>query len=236
MYLCFYRSVTSIPYSRSRTSRWHGYRVCDVTVTVEGPQHRLQEVQKALGGLKDLTTLTDSSYEDNDDVNTVHTNTYILIDSDSDTDTDSTQPLPNTTADITPPLQRKHTYILIDSDSDTDTDSTLPLPNDITNILTPPLKRKHDSDSDATPILTPLFTDCQRQIYNRRTCNLDTTPLVTPPFGTRSDTTQSDDTPLLTPPFQTSTDVQDSDTTPILTPPTTKTVTIVHRQRPKRLF
>ena len=93
--------MTSAPYSRSKTSRWHGYRVCDVRIVIEGPRHRLQEVQKALGRLKGFTD-NDSTYEDSDsddvDTNAVHTNTYILVDS----DTDSTQPLSDTTTiDIT---------------------------------------------------------------------------------------------------------------------------------------
>lgn len=170
------RRVTSTPYSRMRTSRWHGYRVCDAEVTVEGPHHRLQDVQKALGRLKDFTTLTDtldsnSSYENSDIDDDVDNNSYILIDSASDSST-STQPLSDTTIDNT-------------------------------NILaTPPLKRKHDSDSDATP-------------------------LVTPPFKTYSD---ADTKPIRTPLVHVSTDKQDSDSdaTPVVTPPPTRTVTIIH--------
>ena len=176
--MCICRSVTSAPYSRSKTSRWHGYRVCDVRVAIKGPHHRLQDVQKSLGTLKDFTTTTtdasDSTYENCGDDN-ADTDNYILIDSDSDSST-STQPLSDTTVDIT------------------------------NTLTTPPLKRKHDSDSDITPSVTPPF----------KTYRLSH---------------------IQTPLFQTSTDKQDDcDTTPTVTPPPTRTVTIIYRQRPKKLF
>ena len=47
-----------MPYSLSRTSRWYGFHVCDVTVTVQGPHHRLLEVQSALGRLDNFTTIS----------------------------------------------------------------------------------------------------------------------------------------------------------------------------------
>ena len=38
--------------------KWlYGYQVCDMSVMVEGPHHRLQEVQKALGGLDNFITI-----------------------------------------------------------------------------------------------------------------------------------------------------------------------------------
>ena len=176
--MCICRSVTSAPYSLSKTSRWHGYRVCDVRVAIEGPHHRLQDVQKSLGTLKDFTTTTDASdstYENCYSDDNADTNNYILIDSDSDSST-STQPLSDTTVEIT------------------------------NTLTTPPLKRKHDSDSDITPSVTPPFKT-YRQSH------------------------------IQTPLFQTSTDKQDDcDTTPTVTPPPTRKVTIIYRQRPKKLF
>ena len=52
------RFVTSYPYSLSRTSGWHGYRVCDIRIIVSGPHKHLPEVQSTLGKLKNFTCTT----------------------------------------------------------------------------------------------------------------------------------------------------------------------------------
>jgi hypothetical protein len=45
-----YRTVTSLPYSRAGTSMRHGYRLCDVKVTVFGLSRQGGGVWRALGG------------------------------------------------------------------------------------------------------------------------------------------------------------------------------------------
>ena len=151
--------MTSNPYSLSR-SRWHGHRVCSVSVIVEGPYHRLQEVQTALGREKNFVTLTD--------LNTTH-------DSDSETDSD-VDIVPDTNCD-SKRTNSEVDYVLIDSDSSSthDTESTLPLT---------PTQRDSDAttptDSDTTPVVTPPNFRRMTSTYRQDT-DSDATPLVTPP-------------------------------------------------------
>lgn len=64
-----YRHVSSLPYSLSTRSRWHGYRVCKVEVEVHGPLARLDEVQIAIGGLENfvISNGIDERYDGDDE-------------------------------------------------------------------------------------------------------------------------------------------------------------------------
>ena len=100
---CVRAGVTSLSYSLSLRSRWYGYHVCDVGVTVEGPCDWLEEVCSALGRMNNFTTFNWCNDTDNDsdtvsqiasehvhvDIDTQHTDSDCkIVDAKTHTDSD----------------------------------------------------------------------------------------------------------------------------------------------------
>ena len=206
-----HRRVTSLPYSRSATSRWHGYRVCDVQITVTGPVHRLQEVQRFLGELNDFTTLLTDFDETYD------------ADNESDTDSEHTDyNLSDTTIEYVPETELDTTSTnsdcrIVDTDTHFDTQSTdtTPVLHDYSFLpqrhpqTTP--KRPKTAD-DSTPVLF---------IY-------PTTDDTTPPLTDRETLKRPTATHNIH-------DSDSSDTTPLLHLQTDRD-TLIQQKQPKRLF
>lgn len=247
--ICTCSSVVSIPYSRSR-SRWHGHRVCDVAITVEGPVHRKEEVQKVLCSQDNF-----SSYANKEEMH--------KYDADDESENRSTLKLDANSAHCSDSVAD---CILIDSDSETRTDVTV-----VNSDTTTSCKEKLEptSSDETTPIVCiDTTTTPTLRSYLSSTSSADTTPLVTPPVLTRGPVLKrrryvkniqlhqdhspstDDTTPILrtsrpwaaenNTPLQLSrsSSIGSSDTTPLVTPPklTPPVLKRRHTKQPRKLF
>ena len=153
--------MVSLPYSRSR-SKWHGYRVCDVAVSIEGPVDRLEEIKKVLRGQKKFSTFKYDEIVDYDGDDESTTEKSVL-DSDFDTKNALSQDLDISVVDNT--TRTLHTHLLcID---DTTPMSTQPIGTPLklkpkatnsstsSETTTPPARKILATDSDTTPIVSP---------------------------------------------------------------------------------
>ena len=114
--------VTSYPYSLSRTSGWHGYRVCDIRIIVSGPHKHLPEVQNTLGRLKNFTCTTytdfDETYDaDNESDNDGSTESNLFDDTVDHGETNTEHDEHTTETDCILIEQTQQDCILISSDS-----------------------------------------------------------------------------------------------------------------------
>ena len=84
------KRVTSLLYSLSLRSIWHGYRVCDVEVTVEGHVIGWKRFAQALGRMNNFTTFNLCNDTDNDsDTDSQIASEHVHVDTDTQhTDSD----------------------------------------------------------------------------------------------------------------------------------------------------
>ena len=111
------RFVTSYPYSLSRTSGWHGYRVCDIRIIVSGPHKHLPEVQSTLGKLKNFTCTTCTDFDETYDADNESDNDG-STESNYHVETNAEHDYRTSVTDCILIEQRQQDCILISSDSD----------------------------------------------------------------------------------------------------------------------